>query len=871
MENQHHLQRSFGHHVVAKILMKSRFARTPLAMTLLAILLSSLASTLAPCLAQAAVTVSAVERASVVEGSGTATITVYGGVAGDTARCNTVASDSLCDNCRLLSTETVPNADPDLYLQACNNRRVHPDLQLVISLSSDAIDGRATITNSDGNTPLTPVSAPTTLTKGTTGQLVLRWGDLCSRAISQDSNSGGEGVTQCAPVNGHASVSLRVGISSDGDDLLNATTDEYRTMTVIVRGTTGASIATACDDVATDSRICYFEMGPGDEKAVVRTIRKFDGSSFPTGTNTTYKYLRFLFDAQGFNYINVGTQTYVDLPVEATDTTVFNVTPRRIEGLVNDVPHYFKVAAIDAAGNVGLYNGKDTDTDCQFAVDPLDTTCRVVTPSEVVGVLDKTNCFIATAAYGTPFASELNVLRDFRDQILMPTSIGRAFVRGYYAASPALAAFIVKNDTLRDLTRKALVPFVWFAGISLSIGANAILWFLISIAIALTAVIHIAATRPRKSAPGTRQRRTDNDDGSRWLPIVFALTYGLAAQAPSIASAQVEKLEDNSSTPIEALEDDTPPPPEYPYPGSTDPSTAPATADTSEPIKPQRKKTRAVGAGGKFSDTPTPPQSNSWGTKPNQINEDGDYIYERTGEVPAKQYGKPDTIKFSGAPGREAPSTITQDGEFLYPVETSDFTGAGGIRFGMMAPPNIVNSSNGLTFKDIYGGAEVPALLFEYEYPLTQAIGRIGIKGESGFIATSAKGRFKNPARVGEIPEERFTFLMIPLQATVIYRFQFADDQWIVPFVEGGGGYFGIVELRDDSKAPKFGGSPVAVASGGVNILLDWLDRQAVRQLDADYGINHVWLSLQYRQIVGLKEDLKISSNMITAGFTFDF
>ena len=827
-----------------------------------------LAWSLLPLPATAAVTVSAVERASIVEGSGTATITVYGGVAGDTNRCNTVASDSLCDNCRLLSTETVPNADADQYLQACNNRRIHPDLQLVISLSSDAIDGRATVTNSDGNTAIAPVSAPLTLAKGTTGQIVLRWGDLCSRVISLDTNSGGEGATQCAPVNGHASASLRVGISSDGDDLLNAATDEYRTMTVIVRGTSGVSLATDCDDVATDSRICYFEMGPGDEKAVVRTLQKPDGNSFPTGTNTTYKFLRFLFDAQGFNFVHLGS-SYVDLPVEAADTTTFNVSPRRIEGLVNDQPYYFKIAAVDAAGNVGLYNGKDTDTDCQYAVNPLDTTCRVVTPSEVVGVLDKTNCFIATAAYGSPFASELNVLRDFRDQILMTTSLGRALVRGYYAASPAMARFILQNDTLRDLTRKALVPFVWFAGISLSIGASAMLWFLISLAIALTAVVHVVATRPAKTKAAKQQRQNDHRDRSSWLPVVFALTVGASA---STASAQAESLEDNTSTPIEALEDDTPPPPEYPYPGSTDPTLSTSNESAPETIKPKpRKKSRASAKGSKFSDTPTPAKSNGWGEKPKQINEDGDYIYDRLGEAPAKEYGEPDEIKFSGAPGREAPSTISKDGEFMYPVSVSEFTGAGGLRFGMMAPPNIVNSSNGLNFKDIYGGAEIPALLFEYEYPLTQAIGRIGIKGETGFIATSAKGRFKNPARAGEVPEERFTFVMVPLQATVIYRFQFADNQWVVPFVEGGGGYYGIVELRDDSKAPKFGGSPVAVAAGGVNILLDWLDRQAVRQLDADYGINHVWLSLQYRQIVGLKEDLKVSSNLITAGFTFDF
>jgi hypothetical protein len=140
-----------------------------------------------------------------------------------------------------------------------------------------------------------------------------------------------------------------------------------------------------------------------------------------------------------------------------------------------------------------------------------------------------------------------------------------------------------------------------------------------------------------------------------------------------------------------------------------------------------------------------------------------------------------------------------------------------------------------------------------------------------GIITAQAKGRFTHPTRVDEETDERFTCVMLPLQATLLYRFQFWDTQLFVPFVEGGGMYAPIIELRDDTNAPRYGGAPAAVAAGGLNILLDGLDPTSILHLDADYGINHVWLTLQYRQIVGVKKDLDISSNLISAGLSFDF
>ncbi|TEU16046.1 MAG: hypothetical protein E3I25_05815 [Dehalococcoidia bacterium] len=66
-------------------------------------------------------------------------------------------------------------------------------------------------------------------------------------------------------------------------------------------------------------------------------------------------------------------------------------------------------------------------------------------------------CFIATAAYGTETASELDILRDFRDQVLLENALGSRFVEAYYKLSPPVADFIAKNDFLRAVVREVLI------------------------------------------------------------------------------------------------------------------------------------------------------------------------------------------------------------------------------------------------------------------------------------------------------------------------------------------------------------------------------------------------------------------------------
>jgi len=77
-----------------------------------------------------------------------------------------------------------------------------------------------------------------------------------------------------------------------------------------------------------------------------------------------------------------------------------------------------------------------------------------------IGITD--GCFIATAAYGTPTAEQIDVLREFRDVVLLKSTMGSQFVALYYQFSPPIADFIAGNELLRTLVRELLVdPIVW--------------------------------------------------------------------------------------------------------------------------------------------------------------------------------------------------------------------------------------------------------------------------------------------------------------------------------------------------------------------------------------------------------------------------
>ncbi|WP_413585733.1 CFI-box-CTERM domain-containing protein [Bdellovibrio sp. HCB274] len=68
---------------------------------------------------------------------------------------------------------------------------------------------------------------------------------------------------------------------------------------------------------------------------------------------------------------------------------------------------------------------------------------------------ERPRCFIATSAFG-PQAYEVQTLRNFRDQNLKESFLGRKFVYFYYRISPSIACSLDKHSWLKPAVRAVL-------------------------------------------------------------------------------------------------------------------------------------------------------------------------------------------------------------------------------------------------------------------------------------------------------------------------------------------------------------------------------------------------------------------------------
>lgn len=111
------------------------------------------------------------------------------------------------------------------------------------------------------------------------------------------------------------------------------------------------------------------------------------------------------------------------------------------------------------------------ETRYTFAVRALDdcqNTSRIAsttftTAPRRIGEVDA--CFIATAAYGSLLAADVEMLRRFRDRLLRRSVLGELVVETYYTFGPTVAGVIGESDLLRSSARGLLAPIVsWVRG-----------------------------------------------------------------------------------------------------------------------------------------------------------------------------------------------------------------------------------------------------------------------------------------------------------------------------------------------------------------------------------------------------------------------
>jgi peptide/nickel transport system substrate-binding protein len=79
-------------------------------------------------------------------------------------------------------------------------------------------------------------------------------------------------------------------------------------------------------------------------------------------------------------------------------------------------------------------------------------------------------CVIATAAYGSELSPQVQVLRLFRDKLVMSTFAGSQFMKAfnawYYSFSPSVASVVSKSPSLASVVRALIYPLLGILQVS---------------------------------------------------------------------------------------------------------------------------------------------------------------------------------------------------------------------------------------------------------------------------------------------------------------------------------------------------------------------------------------------------------------------
>lgn len=370
---------------------------------------------------------------------------IFGGTAGP--ECTGATSSETCNNCSTADT-------------ACNPKRIYNNLMLTITFKSDTKSGYPMMTKSDGTTLIDSESQ--SINAGTEISYQVRWGDICEIMNSGTTT----GDTSCDT---EFTGTVRVGVSKELNSTLTDSDDDSVTITLRVHGNQrleGYDVHEDCANTGDgEEGICHVEFTEGDEKVYILSADSVF-TSFPNTSNgISYTALRIVFSetSDDASFSLLGDNVY-DLKIDSksTNAEVF-LEQNYVPGLTNGLNYYIKYGTVDAAGNVGFFSP---------------SVSGPFRPEEVLGLLsDDLNCFIATAAFGSPFAPAVKTLREFRNRFLLPHHLGKKLTSFYYHYSPPIAQFIKIHSWLKSPVRLLLTPVWLFAELTLHWGITPLIWF----------------------------------------------------------------------------------------------------------------------------------------------------------------------------------------------------------------------------------------------------------------------------------------------------------------------------------------------------------------------------------------------------------
>jgi hypothetical protein len=216
---------------------------------------------------------------------------------------------------------------------------------------------------------------------------------------------------------------------------------------------------------------------------------------------------------------------------------------------------------------------------------------------------------------------------------------------------------------------------------------------------------------------------------------------------------------------------------------------------------------------------------------------------------------------------------INKDKSYQYKVPVIAKSKATGFSFSYVSAPKISSapaSNISVDYETMYGGSNIYGLLMNHEWMPFRKYGSLGVLLEGGISYSHGNGTLVSGGNTYPA-QESYTLFIVPLSAFIKYRLEFWRNQWFVPYIEAGGTYYGLGELRSGDNKFRYAGAPAAGGGGGVQINLSKFDPHGSYSLAHEYGVADLWLNFEARKMAGLKNAVDFSSTTINFGIVADY
>jgi hypothetical protein len=206
--------------------------------------------------------------------------------------------------------------------------------------------------------------------------------------------------------------------------------------------------------------------------------------------------------------------------------------------------------------------------------------------------------------------------------------------------------------------------------------------------------------------------------------------------------------------------------------------------------------------------------------------------------------------------------------------------------------PYLPNVDSGLSggatpHRNTFGDSSRMLYQLEVDYDLLQTFGTMAVGVGIGYFTESAKAfaAAADGTSNGTRSADDTSLRLIPISLVAVYRMDLLALRWhvpLVPYVKAGLNYtfWKVTDGNGDVAALTQGGQGAGgtlgwQATAGIALQLDGLDAGAMRELDSESGLNHVYAFWDYSHIdasgLGMGHRLHVGDDTWSAGLLVEF